>query len=149
MKTQFQAGQAVEGAVTRLTAYEELERYSPRDIAGSWGLACSFDIYNCNPETIRDAEKIRQFVYQLCDLIAMKRFGECQVVDFGEDERVSGFSMVQLIETSLISAHFANQSNTTYLDVFSCKPYDPEVVEKFATEYFGGSRCVTHVNLRL
>ena len=69
-------------------------------------------------------------------------------MDFGEDERVSGFSMTQLIETSLISGHFANQSNTAYLDVFSCKPYDPAVVEEFAIGYFGGSRCTTQVSLR-
>ena len=64
---------------------------------------------------------------------------ETQVVHFGEDEKVAGFSMVQLIETSLISAHFANQSNTTYLDVFSCKAYNPEVVREFSQNYFGGN----------
>ena len=148
MKTKFHPGQAANDAVSRLVAYDELSQYDVGDIKGAWGLACSFDIYDCNPDTIRDSEKIRQFVVELCDLIAMKRFGECQVVNFGEDERVAGFSMVQLIETSLISAHFANASNATYLDVFSCKPYDPAVVEKFALEYFGGSHCLKHVSLR-
>lgn len=113
-----------------------------------WGIACSFDIYNCNPETIRSAEKIKQFVKELCDLIEMRRFGDTVVVHFGEDEKVAGFSMTQLIETSLISAHFANQTNTTYLDVFSCKPYDPEVVRDFAQRFFGGSHTITNVNLR-
>ncbi len=113
-----------------------------------WGIASSFDIYDCDPETIRDADKIREFVAQLCDLIEMKRFGETTVVHFGEDEKVAGFSMIQLIETSLISAHFANLTNTVYLDVFSCKPYDPAVVEKFAQDFFGGQRCITNVNFR-
>jgi S-adenosylmethionine/arginine decarboxylase-like enzyme len=113
-----------------------------------WGIASSFDIYDCNPETIRDADKIKQFVIELCDLIEMKRFQDTLVVNFGEDERVAGFSMVQLIETSLISAHFANLTNTTYLDVFSCKPYDPEVVADFAKQYFGGSEVITQINLR-
>jgi len=113
-----------------------------------WGMACSFDIYDCNPDTIRDAQKIKQFVAELCDLIEMKRFGETQVVHFGEDEKVAGYSMVQLIETSLISAHFANLTNTTYLDVFSCKPYDPEKVKEFATEFFGGQRCISNISLR-
>jgi len=113
-----------------------------------WGVASSFDIYDCNPETIRDADKIKQFVIELCDLIEMKRFQDTLVVNFGEDERVAGFSMVQLIETSLISAHFANLTNTTYLDVFSCKPYDPEMVADFAKKYFGGSEVITQVNLR-
>ena len=113
-----------------------------------WGMASSIDIYECDPALIRSADHIRQFVKDLCDLIEMKRFGETQVVHFGEDEKVAGFSMVQLIETSLISAHFANLTNVTYLDVFSCKPYDPEVVREFACGYFGGKRTILNVSLR-
>ena len=113
-----------------------------------WGMATSIDIYDCNPQAIRDPDKIRRFVVELCDLIEMRRFGETQVVHFGEDERVAGYSMVQLIETSLISAHFANLTNTVYLDVFSCKPYDPEVVSDFAQSFFEGTHRVTNINLR-
>lgn len=115
----------------------------------AWGIASSIDVYGCDPQKIRQAEEIRRFVVELCDLIEMKRFGETIVVDFGEDERVSGYSMVQLIETSLISGHFANLTNTAYIDVFSCKPYDPEVVAEFARRFFGGSRVTTQVCLRL
>ena len=113
-----------------------------------WGMASAIDIYNCDPVKIRDEELIRRFVAELCELIEMKRFGETQVVHFGEDERVAGFSMVQLIETSLISAHFANLTNAVYLDVFSCKPYDPEVVKAFAQNYFNGSHSILNVTLR-
>jgi len=105
-----------------------------------WGMLSCIDLYNCNPEIIRNDKKIKQFVEELCNLIKMKRFGETQVVHFGEDERVAGYSMIQLIETSLISAHFANQSNTTYLDVFSCKPYEPETVVEFAKNFFKADR---------
>jgi S-adenosylmethionine/arginine decarboxylase-like enzyme len=114
----------------------------------AWGIASSIDIYHCNPETIRSADKIKQFVLELCDLIEMKRFQDAIVVNFGEDERVAGFSMVQLIETSLISGHFANLTNAAYIDVFSCKPYDPDVVVEFARTFFGGKKVITHVNLR-
>jgi len=102
----------------------------------AWGLATQLDMHTCNGATLRDAEKIKQFVRELCDLIDMKRFGETVVVNFGEDPRVSGFSMTQLIETSLISGHFANQSNNVYLDVFSCKFYDPRVVAEFTKKFF-------------
>ena len=114
----------------------------------AWGIASSFDVYNCDPEVIRSAEKIQQFVIELCDLIEMRRFGDTVIVNFGEDERVAGYSMVQLIETSLISAHFANFSNTTYLDVFSCKTYDPEIVRGFSQSYFGGTRSKLTVTIR-
>ena len=47
--------------------------------------------------------------------------------------------MTQLIETSLVSAHFANQTNATYLDIFSCKYYNPFEASEFAKEFFGAS----------
>ncbi len=114
----------------------------------AWGIASSIDIYNCRPSTIRDADAIRRFVVELCDLIEMKRFGETQVVHFGEDEKVAGYSMVQLIETSLISGHFANLSNAAYIDVFSCKPYLPELVQDFSEKFFGGTHSTLNVTLR-
>lgn len=115
----------------------------------AWGIASAIDIYDCNPETIRNADAIRRFVVELCDLIEMKRFGETQVVHFGEDEKVAGFSMVQLIETSLISAHFANLTNAVYLDVFSCKPYLPEMVQNFAERFFEGTHSHLNISLRM
>lgn len=114
----------------------------------AWGMASAIDIYNCDPQLIRDAEAIRRFVVELCDLIEMKRFGDTQVVHFGEDERVAGYSMVQLIETSLISGHFANLTNAVYLDVFSCKPYNPQVVREFSQKYFKGAGSALQVALR-
>jgi S-adenosylmethionine/arginine decarboxylase-like enzyme len=104
-----------------------------------WGVASAIDVYNCNPDKIRCAETIRHFVRELCELLEMKRFGETTVVHFGEEEKVAGYSMVQLIETSLVSGHFANLTNTAYIDVFSCKPYDPDIIRNFAEKYFEGT----------
>ena len=106
------------------------------------------DIHHCDPDLIRDADAIKKFVIQLCELIEMKRFGDPVIVHFGEDERVAGFSMTQLIETSLISAHFANQTNNVYLDIFSCKYYDPETAVQFAKNYFKGTDYNINVILR-
>ena len=102
----------------------------------SWGLLSSIDLHNCNPNLIRDAEKIKQYVRELCSKIDMKRFGKTVVVNFGEDERVAGFSMTQLIETSLISGHFANLTNNVYIDVFSCKIYNPWKIAEFTKDFF-------------
>ena len=116
--------------------------------SASWGLVASIDLHDCNPETIRNADKIRSFVYELCDKIKVRRFGECQVVHFGEDARVAGYSMVQLIETSLISGHFANQTNSVYVDVFSCKYFDPQEVAQYAHKFFEAKDYVLHLVLR-
>jgi len=101
-----------------------------------WGISSSIDLYECDLTLMQDADAIREFVKILCDRIKMRRYGETQVVYFGDDPRVTGFSMTQLIETSLISAHFADASCAIYLDVFSCAPYEPEEAARFAVEYF-------------
>jgi S-adenosylmethionine/arginine decarboxylase-like enzyme len=103
-----------------------------------WGYELQLDLHDCNPEAIRSAENIHNFVIELCDAIEMKRFGEPQIVHFGEDEKVEGYSLVQLIETSLVSGHFANQTNRSFINVFSCKHYDSEVAIEVALKYFGG-----------
>ena len=113
-----------------------------------WGLAISVDLQGCNPSLIRSEEKIREFVDELCRLIEMKKFGPTVVVDFGEDPRVSGYSMTQLIETSLISGHFANTSNAAYIDIFSCKAYPPYVAAAFAREFFEAQEMRVSINFR-
>ena len=114
----------------------------------AWGLLTSVDVYNCNPEKIKSADEIKSFVNTLCTKIDMKKFGDCVVVHFGEEERVQGFSMTQLIETSLISGHFSEESNAAYLDVFSCKFYEPRDVAEFAAQFFEGSNYKMQVALR-
>jgi len=114
---------------------------------GAWGISTSVDLHNCDPLAIRSREHITRYVTDLCELIGMRRFGECQIVHFGEG-RVAGYSMLQLIETSLISGHFANDSNAAYLDIFSCKPYDPAIVESFSRQFFHASDAVTHTTQR-
>ena len=114
-----------------------------------WGLLTGLDLYDCNPGLIRDPEKIKQYVVELCDLIGMKRFGPCQVVHLGKDERVEGYSMIQLIETSLISGHFANLTNAAYIDVFSCKPYDSEEIARFSKAFFQSQSVEVHLVKRM
>ena len=104
-----------------------------------WGVSSCINLYDCDLTLMQNADAIRKFVVLLCDLIQMRRYGETQVVFFGDEPRVQGFSMTQLIETSLISAHFADASRAIYLDVFSCAPYDPEDAAQFAAEYFKAS----------
>ena len=101
-----------------------------------WGLLTSIDAKNCDPDKIRDAKYIKNYVLELCKFIDMKRFGPCRVVHFGENDKVAGYSMVQLIQTSCISGHFANATNTSYIDIFSCKYYDPDKAAKFTADFF-------------
>ncbi len=109
---------------------EEYKKLKP------WGLYTSVDLKNCDHKTICSKEKIMEFIVKLCKLIDMKRFGEPQIVNFGEEERVAGYSFTQLIETSIISGHLPIQNNAVYIDIFSCKEYGPKKAAEFCKEFF-------------
>ena len=110
-----------------------------------WGVSSNIDLYECDLALMQNADAIREFVKILCDRIKMRRYGETQVIFFGDEPRVQGFSMTQLIETSLISAHFADASRAIYLDVFSCAPYDSQDAARFAAEYFKAANYQVNV----
>jgi len=114
---------------------EAMERYR-RD--GEWGLMVSVDIRGCDPKKIASKEVITQFAIDLAEYINMKRYGEPMVVMFGDSPKVHGYSLVQLIETSLISGHFAEDTDRAFIDVFSCREFPPQKTAEFCKEYFGG-----------
>ncbi|MCL2711911.1 MAG: S-adenosylmethionine decarboxylase [Methanomassiliicoccaceae archaeon] len=105
---------------------------------GEWGLMVSIDIGGCDPKKITSKEVITKFAIDLAEYINMKRFGDPTVVKFGENEKVAGYSLVQLIETSLISGHFADITNRAFIDVFSCREFPPKKTAEYCMKYFGG-----------
>ena len=113
-----------------------------------WGISSSIDCYDCDADMIRSIAQVKLFTKQLIELIDMRAYGPCHVVYFGEDEKVAGLSMFQLIETSCISAHFANQSNAAYIDIFSCKKFDPEIAAKFCKAFFQAKSINIQTNFR-
>jgi len=101
----------------------------------SWGYHLMLDCSKCLPTSIRCAENVTRFAKTLVHRIDMVPYGEPKVVRFGTGDK-AGFTLVQLIETSNITAHFCEESNDMYLDVFSCKPFSPKDVEDVVTKYF-------------
>ena len=52
----------------------------------------------------------------------------------------AGFTVVQVIVTSSIVAHFVDSLDQIYLDVFSCKDFNPEVVERSVRDSFKATK---------
>ncbi len=90
-----------------------------------WGMNVSIDLHSADPKMIRDGKVIARFMKDLVKYIDMKAYGEPIVVTFEDTPVVAGYSALQLIETSSITAHFANSTNSIHLDIFSCKYYRP------------------------
>lgn len=78
----------------------------------------------------------------LCDkVILMKRYGEPIIPHFGHDNPItSEYSLVQLIETSSVTAHFSEYKKSVYLNFFSCAMVRPKKTEEFCKEFFGSKR---------
>ena len=105
-------------------------------MAEYWGYHLMLDCSGCDHEKITSKDNVTEFAKKLVERIDMVAYGEPQVVNFGSGNK-AGFTLVQLIETSNICAHFVNENDTMYLDVFSCKPYDNEIVIATVDQYFG------------
>ena len=101
----------------------------------TWGKHLMIDAARLNGPAIRNPTRIHHFTAALVKRIDMIPYGPSQVVMFGSGNK-KGYTMVQLIETSNICAHFVEENNSMYLDVFSCKDFDPIVVKETVEEFF-------------
>lgn len=101
----------------------------------TWGKHLMIDAARLNGQAIRNPTRIHHFTAALVKRIDMIPYGPSQVVMFGSGNK-KGYTMVQLIETSNICAHFVEENNSMYLDVFSCKDFDPIVVKETVEEFF-------------
>jgi S-adenosylmethionine/arginine decarboxylase-like enzyme len=101
-----------------------------------WGQHLVLDMGGCN-ENISRKESIRAFVAELVDAIDMVAYGEPLIEHFAtHSQEAAGYSLIQLIETSAISAHFSDHNRDVYLDVFSCKSFDRNRVVQVVDKYF-------------
>lgn len=107
-----------------------------------WGWHLSIDASGCN-SLIDDYDSIYKFTKELVEAIDMVAYGEPQIINFGSDDK-AGYTMVQLIETSNICAHFTPSLKAVFFDVFSCKPFLVSVVCSLLQKYFDPSDMKTH-----
>jgi len=93
------------------------------------------DLKSCVPQMIRCPYRITEFSKELVERIDMVPYGDPWVKHFGSGDKI-GYTLVQLIETSNIIAHFAEDTNDAYIDVFSCKDFHQKDVEDVVRKYF-------------
>ncbi len=118
---------------------EKDESILPAVVTFGWELV--MDLHGCRYEMISNGEEIQRFARELCEVIEMKAYGEPLTPYFGENqEHTKGYSLLQFIETSSIVGHFSENTGSAYINIFSCKRYNPERAEKFTKEFFGAER---------
>lgn len=118
----------------------------------SYGFELILDLHDCDSgKFTRDS--LDNYFTKLCTLIDMEK---CEV-HFWDDVGVSpeeqqtlphtkGTSAVCFILTSTIVVHTLDLLRTVYVNIFSCKAFDPDVAQKFTEEWFAGtSRRTTFI----
>jgi S-adenosylmethionine decarboxylase len=118
-----------------------------KEITYGWELI--LNLYDCDLEAISSKKKIAQFSKELCEIIKMVPYGKPLIPYFGHNKpHTKGYSLVQLIETSSITAHFSEHKRSVYLNIFSCMPYDEKKAKAFSKEFFGAKRVKAHYIIR-
>jgi S-adenosylmethionine/arginine decarboxylase-like enzyme len=119
----------------------------PRELESSlkktdYGVELVIDLYECDYTIMNSNEKLHEFVKELLKVIDMKAFGEPWIPDFGYSlSKTAGPSLVQLIESSSITAHYSPHWRMICMNVFTCKSFDPEKTLKFVKEFFRAGRA--------
>ena len=108
---------------------------------GAYGLEVVLDLYDCKPEVIRSAKKLREYVTKLCKVLKMEKYGKTLLPHFGyKEDYTVGFSMLQFIETSSITGHFSELWNAAYINIFSCRYFDAKKAINFSVKFFGSKK---------
>jgi len=108
-------------------------------LQNSWGYHLILDCKGSkmSTELVKDVKFIKEFTKMLVDGIEMKAYDEPIIEHFAtHEEKASGFSLVQLIETSSITGHFCDINGDFYLDIFSCKSFSIDTALDIVYSYF-------------
>jgi hypothetical protein len=101
------------------------------------GMLAAIDLRGCEPRRLEDPSSIRAFVPSLIAAIGMRAHGPLQLMRFGDGD-LEARSAMQLIETGSITLHAVEVSGRCFIDVFSCREFDPDVAAVIAVEHYGG-----------
>ena len=107
-----------------------------------WGVLAALDLHGCERAPLADPDTIARFVAIVIDAIGMRAHGPLRLERFGDGE-LEGWSAMQFIETSSITVHADEVGGRCFVDVFSCRPFDPGVAAAVAVAHFGGTATAT------
>jgi len=108
-----------------------------KPVSRAWGQHLVLDLNGCPRHLLTDPKHLRAWVAELVETISMRAYGEPVIEHFATDTHDSaGYTVMQLIETSNICAHFAENLGQVYIDIFSCRSFDNAIAEEVCRRYF-------------
>jgi S-adenosylmethionine/arginine decarboxylase-like enzyme len=110
-----------------------------------YGQELILDIHEADPATFT-RPGIEAYMVGLCDIMLKMEREDLHFWDY-EDEpqlkakqpaHLKGISAVQFIKTSNITIHTLDDLKKVFVNIFSCKKFNPDDAERFTVEYFHG-----------
>lgn len=109
-----------------------------------YGKELIIDLHNCDVSKF-NRKSLEKYFEELCELIEMTR---CEL-HFWDDvgvpenekqtsEHTKGTSAIQFILTSNITIHTLDMLGKVFVNIFSCKDFDPKVARDYTAQYFAG-----------
>lgn len=105
-----------------------------------WGYHLMLDCSGCNIQKVASRDNIYNFIKDLVPRIGMVAHGEPVIEYLLPGDPKQGYSLMQLITTSNICAHFMELDGTAYFDIFSCKEFDIKLADSIVRQYFDPKR---------
>ena len=102
-----------------------------------WGQHLVLDLSGCDKAKISDGENILAWGRELVKAIDMVAYGQPLLEHFATHKlETAGYSFVQMIETSNICGHFAENLGEVYIDIFSCRDFDDQRAKAVTEQFF-------------
>ena len=117
-----------------------------------YGMELILDLHKCDVSTF-NRKSIKKYLKKLCDEVIFMEREALHWWDYHgvpEEEQpkevhLRGTSVVQFIKTSNIVIHTLDLLGNIYINIFSCKPFDPDKAREFTADYFKGK--VQHIKV--
>ncbi len=112
----------------------------------AYGSELIVDVHSCTSSAPFYREGIRDFFNKLCQKLDMEK-GDLHFWDYeGEPEEyakapphLKGISAIQFITTSNITIHSLDDLRQVYLNIFSCKDFDVDIILTFIAAWTEGN----------
>ena len=112
--------------------FDEIDKARPY-----YGPHLTFDGYDCDPDILSNRLIVERFLNELPAEIGMTKLKDADVlVHLDSKDPEWGVTGVVIIAESHVSIHTYPAKGVVFADVFSCKPFDHEYVERRIREVF-------------
>lgn len=114
---------------------------------GLWGMVVHVDLFGCS-DAIASKRGLEDWVIGLCDRIDMTPMGPPVIAYLSPTHELAGYSLMQLIQTSSITGHFCDATQSAYIDIFSCKPFGPHAAKNYCERFFDADMSEMQITFR-